>query len=220
VNPSPVATRLTKLLGVLRVLTRRDGRVSDGALLTRLTVATYASGDSLVAWPSVETVANLRGLSTRQILRHYAQLERAGLMVPHGARSTGGSKNSMTRWRIVVPEACVASPDASVSGVTSEALTREEQGLTDQPPTPDVLAADAGHPDVTRSDDRSIDLNERQNAIHALADQIVRSSPRGTDRRELVQRLKARCVRDGIVPLENEISQALAHTEQRVRRTA
>lgn len=57
-----------------------DG-VHDGAHLTLVLLADYMDPTGRGAWPSVETLAHARGVSTRSIRRHLEQLEEAGLVV-------------------------------------------------------------------------------------------------------------------------------------------
>ena len=54
--------------------------VHDGAHLTLVLLSNYMSPEGTGAWPSVETLADRRGVAGRTIRRHLEQLEEAGLI--------------------------------------------------------------------------------------------------------------------------------------------
>ncbi len=68
--------------------------VGGNAKLVALALANYAN-DKGLAWPSVETLAKITGLSTRQIQRILPQIEKAGLV----KISPGGGRKHTHRYQ-------------------------------------------------------------------------------------------------------------------------
>ncbi len=73
--------------------------VRGNAKLVALALANYAN-DKGLAWPSVETLAKITGLSKRQIQRILPQIEKAGLL----KITTGGGRKRTHRYQFTTME--------------------------------------------------------------------------------------------------------------------